>query len=240
VVDAASFVLGALGLATIRRPEQVAPAAGRDLRRELAEGFVLVFGNRYLRSIAAEAAWSNAASNFVNVALVLYLLNVVHFNPAMFGVMTAGGSFGAMLGAFVTDRLGRRFSFGHMIVGSMSVGCAFPLLMAAPLTGGVVLPLLAFALAGNGFGMAMSSVLVVTLRQAVTPGAALGRMNAVYRMLVTGFIPVGSLAGGFVTQATDPRTGLVIGVLLWAVAPVWVLLSPVRKLRGLPEPVDAG
>jgi MFS family permease len=237
VVDAASFVLGALGLATIRRPEKPPPPAShRDIPREIAEGFRIVIGNRYLRTIGIEAACSNMASNFFQVALLLYLINTLHFTPAMLGFLVAGGSVGAMVGGFITDRLNRRYAFGPMIAGSMVAGCAFPLLFAIPVAGATVaLPLFIVALAGNGFGMAMSSVLVLTLRQAVTPAAALGRMNAVYRMIVTGFIPVGSLIGGFVVQATSPRTGMVVSVILWALAPLWVVLSSVRTLKAVPE-----
>jgi MFS family permease len=122
----------------------------------------------------------------------------------------------------------------------MVVGCTFSLFLAIPVnSSAVALPLYLFALAGNGFGIAISSVTVLSLRQAVVDPARQGRMNAVYRMFVTGFIPVGAFLGGVVTQAVGAPTALVIGVVWWVLSPLIAVLSPVRTLRELPQRQDA-
>lgn len=239
-VDAASYLIAAVGLLTIRLREKMAQPPVRDLPREVAEGFRIVFGNVYLRTIAFEATSANAASNFVQVTLVYHLLHTLGFNPATLGILLAGASAGAMVGAFFTDRLTKRIAFGHLIVGSMVVGCTFSLLLAIPVSSGAVaLPLYLFALAGNGFGIAISSVTVLSLRQAVVDPAKQGRMNAVYRMFVTGFIPVGAFLGGLVTQVVGAPTALVIGVVWWTLSPLIAALSPVRTLKELPQRQDA-
>jgi MFS family permease len=235
LADAASFVVGSLGLVTIRRHEGIASApARRTPLAEIAEGFRLVFGNPYIRSIGLEATCSNVMGNFVNTVLLVYVVQQLGFTPTMLGAVAGGASIGSVLGSLTAGRLSSRLTPGQVVTGSMVVGCAFPLLLNAPGPGRVFfLAVFLLALAGSAFGIAISSVAVLTLRQAMTPPAVLGRMNAVYRMLVTGLIPVGPLLGGFAAQAAGVRTALLIGTVGWALVPLWVVLSPVPRLRSL-------
>jgi predicted MFS family arabinose efflux permease len=176
----------------------------------------------------------------VQVALLYYVLHTLGFSPATLGLLLVGASAGAMVGAYLTDRFTKRMAFGHLLVGSMVVGCAFSLALAIPVhSTAIALPLYMAALSGNGFGIAISSVTVLTLRQAVTAPESQGRMNAVYRMMVTGLIPVGALLGGFVTGAIGAPPALVIGAIWWTLTPAIAVLSPLRTLRELPNRADA-
>ena len=49
-----------------------------------------------------------------------------------------------------------------------------------------------------GLGQVVYNVTQVSLRQAITPGRLLGRMNASMRFLVWGTMPIGALIGGAV------------------------------------------
>ena len=62
--------------------------------------------------------------------------------------------------------------------------------------GGVGAAILGVALFIGGFGNTISVVHVITVRQTITPDALLGRMNASYRTLTYGAIPVGAMIGG--------------------------------------------
>jgi len=53
----------------------------------------------------------------------------------------------------------------------------------------------------SGIGVALWNVIVVSLRQQLTPDALLGRMNSCYRLLAWGTIPLGNLAGGLLAEA---------------------------------------
>jgi hypothetical protein len=52
-------------------------------------------------------------------------------------------------------------------------------------------------------------------------------------------IPLGSLVGGAVASAVDLRAAIWLGAIGMSLAFVPVLVSPVRTLRHVPEPVDA-
>ena len=76
----------------------------------------------------------------------------------------------------------------------------------------------------------------VSLRQSITPGRLLGRVNAGMKLSGQAAMLIGALAGGLLGETVGLRGTLVIaanGVLL---AALWLLISPVRTLREtLPE-----
>jgi hypothetical protein len=62
-------------------------------------------------------------------------------------------------------------------------------------------------------------------------------MNAAMRWIVWGTIPLGTLAGGAIAQATTLHTALWMGAILGTPTFLWVLLSPLRSIKEMPEPV---
>ena len=75
----------------------------------------------------------------------------------------------------------------------------------------------------------------VSLRQSIVPDRLQGRMNATMRFLVWGTLPIGALAGGFLGDAIGLRPAITIAVVGGMAAFLWVLLSPVRRLRQISD-----
>src|SRR5438132_898600 len=75
----------------------------------------------------------------------------------------------------------------------------------------------------------------VSLRQAITPDRLQGRMNASMRFIVWGTIPLGALLGGGLGEALGLRPTIALMAVCSLLAPLWVLLSPVRQLRAQPQ-----
>ena len=96
-----------------------------------------------------------------------------------------------------------------------------------------VASILVVALFANGFGLAVSNVHSVSVRQTVTAPALLGRMNAGYRFLVTGTVPIGAVLGGALGEAVGLRFALVILGLVLPVSLLWIAMSPLPRLRAL-------
>ena len=89
-----------------------------------------------------------------------------------------------------------------------------------------------------GFGVVLYNVTQLSFRQAITPERLQGRMNSVMRFIVWGVMPLGTLLGGAIATAVDLRTAIWIGAIGQSFAFLPVLLSPVRTLREMPEPVE--
>jgi len=87
---------------------------------------------------------------------------------------------------------------------------------------------------GHGLGISVWNVNTITLRQALTPMRVLARMNASYRMLLFGALPVGALAGGLAGSALGLRPALVAATIALTTPLLWLLFSPVFRLREMP------
>ena len=88
-----------------------------------------------------------------------------------------------------------------------------------------------------GFSSVAYNITQVSLRQAITPERLQGRMNAAMRWVVWGTIPLGTLVGGAIGQTVGLHAALWVGAVGGLPVFLWVLLSPVRSIRTMPEPV---
>jgi len=237
VVDALSFLVSGLVLILIRTPEPRQAIVRRGMRVEMAEGLSIVLGSPLLRSIAGCTGTSNLFGSALQAVLVLYATRDLDLPPALLGLALGAGSVGALLAAMLSGRIVRRIGVGASIVGGISLGipaCALIALAAGPPN--VAAAVLAVAQALLGFGGVLYNVNQVSLRQAITPDRLLGRMNATMRFIIWGTMPIGALLGGSLGEAIGLRGTLVAVAAGALVTPLWVLLSPVRRLREQPTP----
>lgn len=236
IVDAVSFLAAATSLLLIPALEP-APTSSRqhnNLKREIIEGFRVTFGNPYLRAFAGEAATYNFFENMLTTIYILYAIRTLHIQPGVLGLIFAIGSIGSLPGALLASRLTAWFGFGRTLLGAMMLACVAPLLLPlahGPLLGTILLSGVAFL---SGIGVTVSNIQVISLRQAVTPDHLLGRMNASYRFLTWGVIPVGAFLGGILGELIGLRATLVISVAGLTLAWLWVAGSPVPRLHHLP------
>jgi MFS family permease len=243
VLDSISFLASAAFLVRIRRPEptpkRAVDASGKhaSMRTEVAEGLRYVLTHRYLRAIAATTGTWNLFGNIATAIVVLYLIRELGFTPETLGITFSLGAIGYIVGAFSANRLAKRFGVGPTIWGSTFIGGpALLILYLAPRE--LAVPIAAGAFALTSWTGAVYNINQVSFRQAVTPGRMQGRMNATMRFIVWGTIPIGTIVGGFLAEMIGLRSTILVGAIgsLFAFLPV--LLSPVRSLQRMPEPVD--
>ena len=259
-IDAASFFASALALGRIEHEEVIdREIAKPSVLADIREGLHVVLGDRRLRMIAG----CTGTSNFFSTGLgTLFLLYLIQPSPAGLGVskdlagVTAGiifsvASVGALVGVAISTRAEKSIGVGPAIIGSILIGGlgAIPYYLSGSLT---VSPL--FTLGGFGVNGSMLSIMAgqfvsfiatvvynvnqVSLRQAIVPLRLQGRMNATMRFLVWGTIPLGALTGGLLGEFLGLRTAIGIAILGGSLAFLWVLLSPVRSLQNIPEPLE--
>ena len=214
-------------------PAAGAPRAG--LRREIGEGLTVTYRNPVLRSMAGLAATYNLFAQVIAALLVLYATTELGMAAGLIGLVVAAGSVGALAGAALTGRLQGRLGVGPALILAVVVECASLLLV--PLAGGptaLAAGVLGLAFVGNGFGLGLSNVLAVSLRQAVTPDRLLGRMNASYRFLTYGAVPIGALLGGALGELLGLRAAVAVGAVGSLLTVPWVLARPLPGLRRMP------
>jgi MFS family permease len=239
VLDAMSYVASVISLLFIKvaEPEPV-HAKDQAIWAELREGLSVVLGNPLLRSIAGCTATSNLFGNAMQAVYVLYITRELGLQPAVIGLIFAVSGPGALLGSLLAGPIAQGFGLGRTIVGSILIGALANLLV--PLAGGppfVAAGMLMVAAFFAGVSNPLYNINQVSLRQAITPDHLQGRMNASMRFIVWGTIPIGALLGGGLGQVFGLWPTIVAMVLAELLAPLWVLFSPVRRLKEQPAPV---
>jgi MFS family permease len=236
VADAASFVVSAVSLAFIRvseHPPSRADVPGGVLAR-IREGVGFIHRDRHLRALLVSSTLSNLFDEWLTVLFTVYAITVLGLGPAGLGLVLSVGAVGALAGSLVTGRLNRRLGVGPAYIWTFAAGSVGLLTLPLSVPGSpATLPMLAVAYALNGFGLAVTNVATISIRQAVTPDRLLGRMNASYRFVSYGAIPVGALAGGLSGQFLGLRACLLVGALGLVAAAVTAGFSPLRSLRSL-------
>jgi hypothetical protein len=88
-----------------------------------------------------------------------------------------------------------------------------------------------------GFGPMLWLICQITVRQLVTPAPLMGRVNATLQTAIYGVRPLGALAGGLVAAHAGLHAALLLVAAAFALSTLVIVLSPLARLRALPEPV---
>ncbi len=243
LLDSISYGVSALFVFLIRRkeptPDRHVDEHGRPregLRKEVAAGLRYVLGNRYLRGIAAATGTSNLFNNIAFATYIVYAVRELGLSAAEIGIVFGIGNLGALFGAFTGNRWSARFGLGRTIIGSMFLSAPSVVLIAlAPKASPVP-----FLIAGGllaGFSGVVYNINQVSFRQAITPPTMQGRMNATMRFIVWGTIPIGSILGGIIATSVSLSAALWVGAIGSFLAVIPLLITPVRSLTTMPEPV---
>ncbi|MFD5095334.1 MFS transporter [Amycolatopsis thailandensis] len=241
LMTGAGFLTSALCLLRIRTVEETPERnEGERLLPQIVEGLRFVFTDGALRSIVACTATANLANGAFTAIQILFLNRELGLSPATVGIVLATGGVGGIIGAILAGRITRRIGQARSIWFVPLLTWPFQLLLplAAP---GWRIVLFPVALAIAGFGIIVYNVAQVSYRQAVCPDRLLGRMNASVRFVVWGMLPLGGLIGGVLGETIGIRGTLWFAAVGEAAAVLWVVFSPIRKLRDLPrEPIAVG
>ncbi|HZB60961.1 MAG TPA: MFS transporter, partial [Actinomycetota bacterium] len=217
---AAAYLVGAGCLALISgsfRAAGAAPAGSTRLRDEIAEGAGFVWRHQVLRPLAIMLGIENMAFAAAFAVFVLYAVapGPMGLSEAGYGILTATLGIGSLLGTWLAVPAERRLGRVRTLV--VSVVLTATSLVVPALTANVVLVGASFAL--GGVSIVLWNVVTVSLRQRITPDRLLGRMNAAYRLVGWGTMPLGAALGGFLAEALGLRltfmvaAGLTVTVL---------------------------
>ncbi|MBN9662641.1 MAG: MFS transporter [Acidobacteria bacterium] len=237
--DAVSFVCSAISVGLIRKPEpRPRRSAEPHIGREVAEGLRTSWRSPLLRAVAGRTATGGFFLGFGSSLYFLFVMKELGLSAARVGLIISAGGACALLGALVTERLVERFGFGATFVGSsLLIGSS---MLLVPLAHGPVAVCTAFLIVSQMGDLAwpVLSVNDRSLRQAATPDHLLGRVNSAMHLLFHGALPLGALAGGAIAQGLGVRRTLLLGALGFLLSSLWLVFSPVRQLRVLPQAAE--
>ena len=232
IADAASFLVSAFSLGSIHPTEPPTEEA----RANVGAGIAYIRRSPIIRASLLATATINFF-NFVFWALFfLYATKTLGVGAGLLGLVLGAASVGGVLGSIVTGRISRRIGVGPAFVAGSIV---FPApLVLVPLAGGSDWTIVAFLFAAeflSGFGVMVLDITAGSIKAALVPDRLRARVAGAYMLVNYGVRPIGALVGGALGTLIGLRPTLWIASLGAIAGVLWLLPSPVLRLRELPE-----
>jgi MFS family permease len=238
VVDAVSYVLSAFFISRVQAPDPPVELHTEPIRRQLATGLSFLFRDPIMRPTLLAVA----TLNFFNFGFsALYVTTRLGVNPGELGLALGGGAVGAVIGALLASRIGRWLGIGPAFFASMIVFPAALILVpltppGTPLT--IVLGMLFVMQFVGGFGVMVLDINASAIIPARTPDRIRSRVSGAWRFVNMGIRPIGAVVGGILGAAIGVRETLFVVTVLQLVGVLWLIGTPVLRLRDVPDAAD--
>jgi MFS family permease len=173
--------------------------------------------------------------------IVLFANRSLGLSAGAIGIAFGIGATGSLLGAVSAPKVSRRFGVGRSIV----VGAVlFPAPIAIAAAAGGPLWLRAGALAAaeflSGFGVMLFDVNLNSLQAAVIPDGMRSRVAGAYSTINYGIRPFGAIVGGLLATLIGLKATLLIAAVGGVLSLLWLLPSPIPRIRSLAPNSTAG
>jgi MFS family permease len=236
VVDVASFLFSAVLIGRIRTAEPAPAAQGPSMRALVWDGIRIIGRHPVLRASLGCTATVNFFTFIASALLILFASRELGLSAGGIGIALGIGALGAVAGAAVAPPISRLIGMGPTAV----IGSALypaPMAVAAFVHGGTWSKIgwLAALELLSSIGVMLMDVNLNALITHVTPDDARGRRAGAYTALNYGIRPAGALVGGALGTAIGLRPSLVVAGVGGALAAIWLLASPVRRIATLAD-----
>lgn len=242
VIDAASYLVSAICLRGVpETPVAIAPPRTprerlRALLDDVSEGIAAVRSVPVLRSLAGIEVLVALGSSLAGTSYMIFVARDLGFDTGTLGMIFAMGGLGALAGAALAPRLGRRFGSG----GAMFLGLTLFALgtLCIPLAPGATFAgialLVAHQVVGDG-GYTVHDVHDRTLRQTAVAPELLARVDAGIRTLGQLARLAGAIVGGALATHFGARPALALSAALFAIAAAYAYVRLLKKPRFEPN-----
>lgn len=226
-------LLAALLLASLPK-DRVVRGSIRNPLQDLKQGALFVAHHGLLLPILLTAIVFNVAWVVLMAIYVPFAVQQLGFSATEVGITLGINGLGMIVGATIVPYFARYLSLGSMIVlgplGGFAGACLMLLTLWFPSFGLVCAGFFVF-----GFGPIVWAITTMTLRQAVTPNDMLGRVSALILTATAGSRPVGAAIGALVAARLGVAACLYVAAAGFLIQLLIIILSPVPRLRALPE-----
>lgn len=214
------YLLAGVVLVTVSGSFRAGGGTGpTTLRADIADGVRYLANHRLLRVLALCVGISNLASTATMAILPLHAIapGPLGLDETGYGLLITTIAVGSVLGTFLVERL--RLLLGTRRLLLLST-LSFPLFSLAPVVTDTVW------LVGAGLFLAGTiavgwNIVTVSIRQRIVPDELLGRVNAGYRLVAWGTMPLGAALGGIVASTVS------VPAALFAAAAISSLCIPI-------------
>jgi len=227
--DAASYVISALLLASIRRPfrrPQAAPEQLARIRSDIAEGLRFLWHQPVIRTMTLAVFFACLSWGGTSSLLVVYASRALHLAHAdvRLGLLYSAGELGGLISLVAVPALVKRRAIGRVMAAFLAANvAAVALLSIAPSYGWALVLYCAYELV-----YLMVTSTGITVRQMLSPDHMQARVNTAGRLIAYGGQPVGALLGGLLAEVLPIRLTfalLALGVAVGAGLAGWACLG---------------
>jgi Na+/melibiose symporter-like transporter len=241
LIDAASFAFSAIQVSRLRTPVVEPDPATESLLRRARAGMGYVLRHPYLRSSLGCATTVNFFNFIGSALLVLYASRNLELSAGTIGVAFGIGASGGLIGALAAAPLTRLIGAGRLIaVGAVVFPAAIAL--AAFASGPVWVRATALAAAEfiGAFAVMCFDVPLNALQAAVIHDQMRSRVSGAFSSINYGVRPLGAVVGGLLGTWLGVRQTLLISSAGGLLAVLWLVRSPIIRVRDLTglEPPD--
>ena len=235
LVDAVSYLGSAIFLTRIRAQEPPVERNGDGVIRSLRDGFAFVLKDELIRPELLCVATINLFNFVFHAIFVLYATRELGVEPVLLGLILGAGAVGGIIGALIATRVERLIGIGP----AFTLGAVlFPLpLILVPLASGSELRIAIMLGAAEFFcsvGVMILDVNAGSITFLRTPDRIRARTSGTFRFVNYGIRPIGALLGGAQGTAIGLQTTLWIGVLGALAGVIFLVFSPIPRLREAP------
>jgi MFS family permease len=236
LLDAISFLISAISIASIRKPEPKPEQSETpsDLWLEARQGFAAIAQQPIVRTLIGSSVVLALFSRIFGSMIIVFTTRELGLSPGIQGMIFAVGGVTSLLGALAAEPLTRRFGLGITLIIStcvLGIGMIAPAFAVGAGITSITLLILNQLLTDPAW--TIHNINELTLRQSLIPNEILGRVNGSLHFLEFAANLIGMFLGGILGEVFGPRITLMIGAMGGFVAAAWLLTSPIWRLRNV-------
>ncbi|GAA4386139.1 MFS transporter [Tsukamurella soli] len=241
-MDALSYLLSALGVLAIRRPE--APPPGHGARAgsrwsDIAQGWRYIAAHPVLRPLLANAAAVNALIMAGEPVLSVLMLARLHFPVWQYGLAFAVPCIGGLVGARVAPRMAARWGRPRVLHVFGALRACWPLGLAFVGPGAAGLAVVMVTELGLIFCCGVYNPVLAAYRLDAAGPERRARVLTAWSITTSLAIAVATAGWGLLAEVTGPRAALAVAGLLLLATPA-LLPRRIRPGSSGPDPRRTG
>lgn len=238
ILNSAGFLIAAIFVFLIpahfiidSRDEDKEPTEKKSFVEDIKFGLKYLWNDPDLRGLVSITTSLGFFYALSTSTLILFITETLELQAKYFGLLMAGAGSGAIIGAFVTPMISKRFGRGKVLALAIFISSA-TVLMQALSPNYWYFGLIGFV---SSFFITNWNILLMSCYQVLIPTELYGRIHGARRTFVWGMMPLGAFIGGVLAHA-GLRTPLLVG----GIATTLISLASIRFINRVGEETSQG